>query len=122
MVGKFVELVSPMRAALVELTTGAPYPMYHGGLLHARVTYYDPERRRPGLPEDVTALVEAVDPEGFRLQLVNLSPQEGRRVIARAGHRPQEKGDAGAPHAQPEREQEERMIRWGGDGGPRARR
>ena len=71
--------------ALVQLTTGAPYPIYHGGLLHCRVRYFDPEKQRPGLPDDVAALVEAVHADGFRLQLVNLDPGKPRRVIAQAG-------------------------------------
>lgn len=71
--------------ALVQLTTGAPYPIYHGGLLHCRVRYFDPERCRPGLPEDVAALVTSVHDEGFQVQLVNLDPQRPRRVILQAG-------------------------------------
>jgi hypothetical protein len=54
-------------------------------LLHVRVLYFDPEKRRPGLPEEVAALVEAIDGNGFRLQLVNLDPQRPRRVILQAG-------------------------------------
>ncbi len=71
--------------ALLQLTLGAPYPVYHGGLLHAQTLYFDPETRRPGLPEDTAALIEAVDQKGFRLQLVNLDPQSPRRVIIQAG-------------------------------------
>ncbi|MBM3216914.1 hypothetical protein FJZ36_18625 [Candidatus Poribacteria bacterium] len=72
-------------AVLAQLTTGAPYPIYHGGLLHARVRYYDADRRRAGLPVDVAALVESVAPSAFRLTLVNTSPQHVRTVIAQPG-------------------------------------
>ena len=35
---------------LVQLTMGAPLFMYNGGLLMARLRYFDPQRRRSGLP------------------------------------------------------------------------
>ncbi len=70
---------------LVQLMLGAPNHIYHGGLLHASVRYFDPQRQRPGLPPDVAALVERLTPNGIRLQLVNLNPSEPRRVILQAG-------------------------------------
>jgi hypothetical protein len=70
---------------LVQLTLGAPNHIYHGGLLHASVRYFDPEQRRPGLPPDVAALVERLTPDGIRLSLVNLNPSEPRSVILQAG-------------------------------------
>ena len=70
---------------LVQLMLGAPNHIYHGGLLHASVRYFDPERERPGLPPDVAALVERLTPNGFRLQLVNLNPSQPRRVVLQAG-------------------------------------
>ena len=72
-------------SALVQLTTGAPYPVYHGGLLHARVRYYDVAAERPGLPRDVAALVDAVTEGGFRVQLANLDPQREKSVVLQAG-------------------------------------
>ncbi|MCZ7638335.1 MAG: hypothetical protein M5U12_21200 [Verrucomicrobia bacterium] len=47
---------------LVQTLLGAPNHIYHGGLLHGRVWYFDPERRRSGLPPDVAALVERIEP------------------------------------------------------------
>ena len=70
---------------LVELAMGSPFPLYHGGLLHCRAYYFDPVRRRPGLPRDVAALVSAVDQGGFTLQLVNTSVELPRTVIVQAG-------------------------------------
>lgn len=70
---------------LVQLTLGAPNHIYHGGLLHASVRYFDPARKRPGLPSDVAALVERLTPNGIRLQLVNLNPAKSRKVILQAG-------------------------------------
>ena len=71
--------------SLVFLTMGGPMPIYNGGLLQTRVRHFDPERGRPGLPEDVAALVEKVEPDRSFLQLVNTSAFETRRVIVQAG-------------------------------------
>ncbi len=71
--------------ALLQLTLGAPQIMYNGGLLHASVRYFDPARSRPGLPQDVAALVRKIEPERVVLELVNLSPFEDRDVIVQAG-------------------------------------
>ncbi|HZT28869.1 MAG TPA: hypothetical protein VFA33_03230 [Bryobacteraceae bacterium] len=71
--------------ALVQLTLGAPQIMYNGGLLHATVRYFDPARRRPGLPPDVAALVTRVEANRAVLELINLSPFETREVIVQGG-------------------------------------
>ena len=70
---------------LVQLMLGAPNHIYHGGLLHTSVRYFDPKRERPGIPEDVAALVDHVGQDGLRLQLVNLHPSEPRETILEAG-------------------------------------
>jgi hypothetical protein len=71
--------------ALVQLTLGAPQIIYNGGLLLCQVRHFDAVRRRPGLPEDVAALVSAIDADGITLHLVNLSVLHERRVIVQAG-------------------------------------
>jgi len=71
--------------ALVQLTLGAPQIIYNGGLLLCRVRYFDADRQRPGLPEDVAALVERLEAERTVLRLVNLSPFTPRSVIVQAG-------------------------------------
>jgi hypothetical protein len=71
--------------ALVQLTLGAPQPIYNGGLLHAPVRYFDGLRRRPGLPEDVAALVERVESNCTVLTLVNVSVLYPRTVVIQAG-------------------------------------
>ena len=71
--------------ALVQLTLGAPQPIYNGGLLHARLRYYDVGRKRQGLPEDVGALVETLTATRTVVRLVNLSPTESRELIVQAG-------------------------------------
>ena len=70
---------------LVQLTMGAPLFMYNGGLLMARLRYFDPQRRRPGLPLDVAALVESLADERAVLHLVNLHPTDEREVLVQAG-------------------------------------
>ena len=70
---------------LVQLMLGSPNHIYHGGLLHCSVRYFDPEHKRPGIPPDVAALVDKITPQGISLQLVNLHPTESRDVIIQAG-------------------------------------
>ncbi|MBT2229209.1 hypothetical protein [Nonomuraea sp. NEAU-A123] len=71
--------------ALLQLVTGTPQVLYNGGLLPARLAYFDADRHRPGLPADVAALVDAVRPDGVRVELVNLGPARTRRVVVQAG-------------------------------------
>ena len=80
------QTVNPVTTeALVQLMLGAPQIVYNGGLLHAPLRYFDPARRRPGLPRDVAALVRKVERERVVAELVNLSPFEGRDVTVQAG-------------------------------------
>ncbi len=71
--------------ALTQVTLGAPQTIYNGGLLRARVRYFDLDGRRPGLPADVAALVERLEPERTVVHLVNLSASRTRRLIVQAG-------------------------------------
>ncbi|MDP7525858.1 MAG: hypothetical protein QF713_05945 [Dehalococcoidales bacterium] len=71
--------------ALIQLTLGAPQIMYNGGLLMCRVRYFDLDRHRPGLPEDVAALVEKLEDKRTVLRLVNLSPLRSHDVVIQPG-------------------------------------
>ena len=71
--------------ALVHLTTGGPQTIYWGGLAQGRIRYFDPARKRPGLPPDVAALVTRLEPNGVDVTLVNLSVHMARDVIIAAG-------------------------------------
>ncbi|MFL2542738.1 MAG: hypothetical protein ACJ0UT_12375 [Candidatus Latescibacterota bacterium] len=71
--------------ALIQQTLGGPQPIYNGGLLHVRLRYFDVERRRPGLPEDVGALVEKLTANRTVVRLVNLSPVAGRKLLIQGG-------------------------------------
>jgi hypothetical protein len=71
--------------ALVQLMLGGLYPGNTSAPLHARVRYFDPARRRAGVPEDVGALVEKMTADATELTLVNLNPIEERELIVQAG-------------------------------------
>lgn len=70
---------------LTQVMLGAPQAVYTGGLLRATVRYFDPDRARPGVPEDVAALVDKLGSDVVGIQLVNLSRTETRNVIIQAG-------------------------------------
>ena len=72
--------------ALVQLTCGGPQLVYHGGLLHVRLRYFDRQARRPGLPPDVAALVHELDADSAVVTLVNISPLATPAAVA-AGRR-----------------------------------
>ena len=71
--------------SLVRLMWGALVPGREGGLLNARLRYFDPERRRAGVPADVAALVSGLQDRRTTVTLVNLHPREARTVIVQAG-------------------------------------
>jgi hypothetical protein len=71
--------------ALLQLTLGALEPGREGGLLNARVRYFDPLRRRAGLPEDVAALVSGLTDTETTITLVNLNSSEPRSLIVQGG-------------------------------------
>ncbi len=70
---------------LVQMTMGAPSPGFNGGLLRARVRYFDSDCARPGLPPDVAALVEKIEAGRTVVQLVNTSAFDTRKLIIQAG-------------------------------------
>lgn len=71
--------------ALLQLTCGGPQVIYHGGLLHVRLRYFDPEAGRPGLPPDVAALVSGLAVDSVTVELHNLSPLHERRLVMQGG-------------------------------------
>ena len=80
------EMLDPTAlSSLVNLMLGANYPGGGGNVLHAQVRYFDPERRRAGLPPDVAALVERIDAEGITLVLSNTNPTSSRKLIVQTG-------------------------------------
>ena len=71
--------------ALVRLMLGGLPVGRTGHALHCRLRYYDLERRRAGLPEDVGALVEEMTENRVTVSLVNLSPVTEHAVVLQGG-------------------------------------
>ena len=70
---------------LVQMAMGSPGALYNGGLLQVHVFYYDPVRRRAGLPEHVGALVDEVGTDSAHLTLANTDPVAAHPVLLQAG-------------------------------------
>ncbi|MCC6628168.1 MAG: hypothetical protein IT340_12295 [Chloroflexi bacterium] len=74
-------------------TIGALNRLMLGGLptgregypLHCRLRYFDPARRRAGIPEDVAALVDSLTADSVAVTLVNTSQTTARTVIVQGG-------------------------------------
>lgn len=85
--------------SLVNLTLGGIHPGRSGGPLHCRLRYFDPLRRRAGLPPDVAALVTELSADATEVVLVNVHQTQSRELIAQMGgygeHRCDEIGLAG---------------------------
>jgi hypothetical protein len=71
--------------SMVQLMWGALVPGREGGLLNARLRYFDPDRKRAGVPEDVAALVSELSDSRTVVTLVNLNPSQRRTVIVQGG-------------------------------------
>src|SRR5262249_8423936 len=71
--------------SLVELTTGGLHLRRLGSVLHCRLRYFDPARRRAGLPEDVAALVEKLTADSVTVTLVNVNQVDAGRLVVQAG-------------------------------------
>jgi hypothetical protein len=70
---------------LVRLMLGGIHHFNRTLVLHCRLRYFDPERRRAGLPQDVAALVEKLSTDSTTVTLVNLDQVHPRTVIVQAG-------------------------------------
>jgi hypothetical protein len=71
--------------ALIQLAEGGWEPGRDGGLLNARLRYFDPARKRAGLPEDVAALISEMSDTGTGVTLVNLNTTQPRTVVVQGG-------------------------------------
>jgi hypothetical protein len=71
--------------ALVRLMLGGLPPKHQGEVLHARLRYFDPLHRRPGLPDDVAALVDSLSDGSTSLVLANLNQSEPRTLVVQGG-------------------------------------
>jgi hypothetical protein len=71
--------------ALIRLTLGGLPPGRDGGLLNARLRYFDPVRRRAGLPDAVAALVSEMTDSRTAVTLVNLDKSSPRTIVIQGG-------------------------------------
>jgi hypothetical protein len=78
--------INPAKTAtLTQLMLGGLPTGRVGSPLYCHVRYFDPERRRAGIPEDVAALVEHISDDEVTLTLVNVNPVQLRTVVVQAG-------------------------------------
>ena len=70
---------------LMQMAMGTPTAVYHGGMVHAAVRYFDPVAKRPGLPPHVAALVDEVETDHIHVHLVNTDIVESKEVLLQAG-------------------------------------
>jgi hypothetical protein len=70
---------------LTNLTLGGYFARGRIWVLHSRFRYFDPVKRRAGLPPDVGALVEKLGGDSADLVLVNTNPIESRELVVQAG-------------------------------------
>src|SRR6185503_10296473 len=71
--------------SLVQLMWGGLPPGRDGGLVNARLRYFDPARKRAGVPEDVGALVSQLTDNQTVVTLVNLNNTEPRILVIQGG-------------------------------------
>jgi hypothetical protein len=71
--------------ALVRLMWGGLVASREGGLINARLRYFDPARRRAGVPDDVAALVSELGDTRTIVTLVNVSATAPRDVVVQGG-------------------------------------
>jgi hypothetical protein len=71
--------------ALIRLALGGLPPGRDGGLLNARLRYFDPAHKRTGLPEGVAALVSEMSDSRTVVTLVNLNKATPRQVVVQGG-------------------------------------
>jgi hypothetical protein len=72
-------------SSLIQLMLGGIHPGHKGSILHCRLRYFDPLKRRAGVPEDVAALVEKLTADEVTVTLVNTSQLATRQLIVQAG-------------------------------------
>ena len=71
--------------ALIQLTQGGMEPDRRGNLVNSRLRYFDPARKRAGLPEDVAALVSEMSDTGTVVTLVNVNATTPRTLVVQGG-------------------------------------
>ena len=70
---------------LTQLMLGGLPTGRTGGPLHCRLRYFDPDRQRAGIADDVAALVEELSADSVTVVLVNTNQVASRRVTVQGG-------------------------------------
>lgn len=85
---RFVDTVMDQNPASVEalvmLMQGGML-LRRGSLQFSRLRYFDPVSGRPGIPQDVAALVDTLTADSTGVTLVNCSPTETRTITIQGG-------------------------------------
>lgn len=71
--------------SLIRLMGGGMHEARRSGPVFTTLRYFDPAGDRPGVPEDVAALVERMTADRVTVSLVNLNPAVTRRVVVQGG-------------------------------------
>ena len=69
---------------LLQLISGSPMHISHGGFQFMNIRPFDGDKKRPGLPEDVSLLVDKISQNAASVEVVNIG-QECRNLILQAG-------------------------------------
>ncbi len=72
-------------SSLMQLMWGGLPPDLRARALFSNLRYFDPVKRRAGIPEDVAALVERTTGDSVTVTLVNLNQTESRELVVQAG-------------------------------------
>ena len=72
-------------SSLIQLMLGGIHPGHRGSILHCRLRYFDPLKRRAGVPADVAALVEKLTDDEVTVTLVNTHQLASRQLLVQAG-------------------------------------
>jgi len=77
---------NPVRtSSLTRFSIGGIPIDTRGEMLHSQVRYFDCEKRRAGLPQDVAALVKRIESDWIEVEVVNLHVTEPRSLIVQGG-------------------------------------
>ena len=74
-----------MVGALMQLMWGGLPPDVRARTLFSNLRYFDPVKRRAGIPEDVAALVERMTNDSVNVTLVNVNQTASRELVVQAG-------------------------------------
>ncbi len=111
----YLQLRNPITCeGLMQLTLGAPLPVYNGGLMMAPLRHFDPQAKRPGLPPEVAALVSKVSEDNVVVTLVNLAVDRTREVLIQAGALAEHEFTTVAYHSMVNRKPQPATIALGG--------